>query len=108
MCTMSIILKLLKEQNKTQIQLCKELGIGKQTFTNWKSGASSSYIKYLPQLARFFNVSVDYLLDYTADGSDEDIEKYVIFHRNGKQVKVKFTPDQRKVFDALVASAETD
>lgn len=53
---------LLKEQHKTQKELCEYLGIGKQAFTNWKSGATTSYQKKLPQIADFFNVSIDYLL----------------------------------------------
>lgn len=56
---------LLKEKKKTQKDLCEYLGVGKQAFTNWKSGFSKSYTKYLPQIASFFDVSVDYLIGKT-------------------------------------------
>lgn len=179
MCTISIILELLENQGKTQKQLCDALGIGKQTFSNWKSGISSSYTKYLSQIADFFEVSVDYLLnknDYISISfwnkfvelcseqkttptavvcslglgrgsvtnwkagampndttlykianyfgvtveylkgeedikekdpplSSESLKEYVVFHRDGKNVKVKFTPEQQKIFDALVSSS---
>lgn len=114
MCTISIVLDLLKSQGKTQQQLCDAIGIGKQTFSNWKSGFSSSYTKYLPQIASFFNVSVDYLLnnennkEKASPASSETLKEYVVFHRDGKNVKVKFTPEQQKIFDALVASTQIE
>ena len=114
MCTIDTVLELLKNQGKTQKQLCDYIGIGKQTFSNWKSGISSSYNKYLYQIANFFNVSVDYLLKdkkSTEKGppfSSESLKEYVVFHRDGKNVKVKFTPEQQKIFDALVASTKIE
>ena len=111
MCTISIVLELLKNQKKTQKQLCDAIGIGKQTFSNWKSGISSSYTKYLSQIADFFDVSVDYLLKdenklkNESPIKSEPLKEYVVFHRNGKNVKVKFTPEQQKIFDALVSSS---
>ena len=56
------IIQLLKENNKKQIELTDYLGISKNAFTNWKIGDNSSYMKYLPKIAEFFGVSVDYLL----------------------------------------------
>ena len=53
---------MLKEQKKTQADLCDFLGINKQAFTEWNGGRNNSYIKYLPKIAKYFNVSVDYLL----------------------------------------------
>ena len=38
------------------------LGLSKNVFTEWKSGRATSYMKHLPKIAEFFNVSVDYLL----------------------------------------------
>ncbi len=56
------IIQLLKANNKRQIELTDYLGISKNAFTNWKIGDNSSYMKYLPQIAEFFDVSVDCLL----------------------------------------------
>lgn len=56
------IIRLLKEKNKKQIELTDFLGISKNIFTDWKSGRNTSYMKYLPKIAEFLNVSVDYLL----------------------------------------------
>ena len=59
-----------KAQNKSQAELCKYIGISKNAYTNWKSGHMKSYEKYLPVIAEFLNVSVDYLL-----GNSEKKEK---------------------------------
>ncbi len=58
----NIILE-LNNQNKKQKELTDYLGITKNAFTDWKSGRIKSYMKYLPQIADFLGVSVDYLLD---------------------------------------------
>lgn len=52
----------LKKQKKKQKDLTDYLGLTKNAFTDWKGGKSESYKKYLPQIAEFLNVSVDYLL----------------------------------------------
>ena len=56
------ITQLLKENHKRQIDLTDYLGISKNAFTNCKIGDNASYMKYLPKIADFFGVSVDYLL----------------------------------------------
>ena len=62
MVILTNILKLLKEQNKKQIELTNYLGLSKNVFSEWKSNRANSYMKYLPKIAEFFDVSVDYLL----------------------------------------------
>ena len=62
MDTLNIIKTLLEKNNLTQKSLTDYLGINKNAFTNWLNGNNVSYIKHLPQIAEFFNVSVDYLL----------------------------------------------
>ena len=95
------ILLLLKEKNIQQKELSDYLGLSKNTMTGWKSGNNNSYKKYLPQIAEFFGVSVDYLVgnetsddftyalynELTHDLSEEDIEqikKFADFLRNNK------------------------
>ena len=68
--TLTKIIFLLKKDRLNQKALTDYLGLQKNTFTNWKNGGSSSYMKYLPQIAEFFNVSIDYLAGReTPDGS---------------------------------------
>lgn len=65
MCTLDIMQALLKEQKKTQKELCDYLGITKGTYSNWKKGLSESYKSYIMEIAEFFGVSADYLLGKT-------------------------------------------
>lgn len=64
---MSIIDKiscLLKESNYTQSDLLNYIGITrKATFSDWKSGRSVSYNRYIDKIAEFFNVSVNYFYE---------------------------------------------
>lgn len=62
MNTIDIICDLLEKQNKSQKDLADFLGIGKNRITDWKAGRIQSYTKYLPQIAEFFGVTVDYLI----------------------------------------------
>ncbi|MCD7872381.1 MAG: helix-turn-helix domain-containing protein [Clostridiales bacterium] len=61
------ISELLKKQGKTQKQLCNYLKLSRQTFSEWNAGRSKSYMKYLPEISNFLNVSIDFLL-----GRDEN------------------------------------
>jgi len=75
MDTLHKILLKLKEENKTQKDLTDFLGISKNNFTEWNSGRSNSYFKYISQIAEYLNVSTDYLLGTdkkTSPPSEED------------------------------------
>ena len=45
--------------NSEQQRLTEFLGLKKTAFSDWKSGKSNSYRKYLIEIADFFNVSLD-------------------------------------------------
>ena len=62
MSILDSIIEELKKQKKKQKDLTDYLGLSKNSFTEWKAERSKSYQKYLPQIAEFLNVSVDYLL----------------------------------------------
>lgn len=57
------IVKLLQDRHLKQKDLTDYLGIPKNQFTNWKAGRTKSYNKYLCEIADFFDVSTDYLLN---------------------------------------------
>ncbi len=68
------IISELKRQNKKQKELTDYLEISKNVFTDWKGGRNKSYMKYLPQIADFFGVSVDYLLDDNKKSPDTSLD----------------------------------
>ncbi len=48
--------------NREQKELTDYLGLKAVAFSEWKSGKSKSYRKYLIEIAEFFSVSIDYLV----------------------------------------------
>jgi transcriptional regulator with XRE-family HTH domain len=50
------------EQNITQINLAKRIGVSRQTISNWENDKTLPDIDYIIELAQLFNLSVDQLL----------------------------------------------
>lgn len=58
-----IRLKQLREKSKfTQSELADYLQISQSTLSKWESGLLLPKIRYLPPIAKLFNVTVDYLV----------------------------------------------
>lgn len=107
MSTIDKICTLIKNQGKKQIDLTNYLGVSKNVFTDWKAGRNNSYQRYLPQIAEFFNMSIDELLGKeeqtdneklsfalfgTSDVDDEiieDVRKYAEIARRMREEKKK-------------------
>lgn len=56
------ILFLRKNKGVTQEQLAQKLGITNQAVSKWESGQSMPDIQLLPEIAEFFNVSINELV----------------------------------------------
>ena len=67
MLTLNKIIDLMSQNACDNQKLATALGLNRQVVTDWKAGRSKSYKKYLPQIAEYFNVSVDYLLGKTEE-----------------------------------------
>ena len=70
-----VIQCLRKERNLTQEQLAKFIGVSTPAVSKWESGNSYPDIELVPLLADFFNVSIDKLLNYKIDLSEEEVMK---------------------------------
>jgi len=64
-----------REKGITQEKLAEYLGVTKASVSKWESGLSYPDILMLPELATYFNVSVDELLGYSPQLTSEDIKK---------------------------------
>ena len=95
------ISELLLKAHKTQKELCVFLGVGKQAFSDWKSGKSNSYTKYLPKIAEFFDVSVDFLLDNGYDPA-KSTHNIIIRGRDGTLIEKNLTDDQIELIARMV------
>jgi len=53
------------EKGLTQTQLAKELRVNQRTISNWEVGERQPTLDTLEVIAKYFNVSYDYLLGLT-------------------------------------------
>jgi len=51
------ILYLLWENDVLEVQMCTDLNINKSAVTDWKTGKTASYNRYLSEIAGYFGVS---------------------------------------------------
>lgn len=69
-----IIRTLRKNKGITQEQLAEILEISTPAVSKWEGGQTNPDISTLPIIARYFNVTIDFLLDFTIEISIEDIK----------------------------------
>ena len=63
-------IKILREQqNKTQMELAKQLGITRSSVNAWEMGISVPSTQYIVELANIFKVSTDYILGVDASAT---------------------------------------
>lgn len=67
------ILRLRKEKGVTQEELATALGVTNQAVSKWESAQCCPDITLLPEIALFFDVSVDELLDYDSSKSENNM-----------------------------------
>ena len=65
------IYRLRHERKITQEQLAAFIGVTKASVSKWETGQSTPDIILLPQLAAYFDVSVDALIGYRPQLSKE-------------------------------------
>lgn len=70
MSTIDRIFSLLSEKGYQQKDLTDYLGLNKGVSSQWKTGKSRSYNKYLDKIAEFLNTSPSELMDWTPKSAD--------------------------------------
>lgn len=78
---------LRKENNLTQEELAKKIGVNLRTLQKWENGESSIRTKNAEKLAKHFGVSVGYLLGYSDywDYIDQETTNFLV-----KETLIKF------------------
>lgn len=69
------IVRLRREKKITQEQLAAFIGVTKASVSKWENGQTTPDILLLPQLAAYFDVTVDALIGYCPQLSKDQIEK---------------------------------
>ena len=64
-----------KEKGITQDDLANFIGVSKASVSKWETGQSYPDITFLPQLASYFDISLDELMGYEPQMTNEDINK---------------------------------
>lgn len=67
-----------KEHNWTQKELGEKLGVTDKAVSKWENGSSLPDILLLPQLASYFDISIDELIGYQPQMEQEDIKELYI------------------------------
>lgn len=70
-----IIMEKRHEKGVTQDELAAYIGVSKASVSKWETGQSYPDITFLPQLAAFFNISIDCLIGYEPQMTKPDIKK---------------------------------
>ena len=69
------IIRLRHEKKLTQEELADFMGVTKASVSKWEKGIHMPDLMLLPQLATYFDVTVDELIGYEAQLSGEQIRK---------------------------------
>lgn len=106
---------LCQQRHTTAAAVNKELGFSNATATKWKKGSVPKG-NTLKKIADYFGVTTDYLLGSETEQKEKpadegELEKdVVIYHRDGKTVRRKFTKAQLAMISAMLDAIpdETD
>lgn len=105
MTTKEKIFELIEKNGTEQKKLAQYLEINPTSITDWKNGKTKSYMKYLEQIATFFNVSTDYLLGReSARQATDDELKFALF--NGSEGVTDEMFNEVKQFAEMVKMRE--
>lgn len=58
-----VIYNLRKSRNFSQVEIAKQLGVTKQTVSNWENNNILPSVEMLVKVSKLFSVSTDYLLE---------------------------------------------
>ncbi|WP_071431825.1 helix-turn-helix domain-containing protein [Angelakisella massiliensis] len=65
--TLKKIVNCIGPKHGAKKELAEHLGIHPNVITNWLNGRNKSYKRYLPEIARYFNVPLEYLSENPED-----------------------------------------
>lgn len=90
---------LIEEHNITQKQLANNLNIAPSTIGNYVQGVREPDFETLKQLANYFNVNIDYLLDFQSGNiKTHDEDELLRIFRNMSKNHQKIFLEQGKAF----------
>ena len=106
--SLGLRIKTLRENaNITQVELARTLNIGNTTLSQYESGVRVPSDEIKIRIAKFFNVSLDYLLlgaDYHSSRKDahSTINTVRIAGRDGSYTEKHLTDDQLQLLQMMI------
>jgi len=94
------IVRKRKEKGITQEELANFIGVSKASVSKWETGHSYPEIIFLPQLAAYFNVSLDELMGYEPQMTMEDIRE--LYAKLLKEFETEAFDDVKKHCDEII------
>lgn len=107
-------IKELREQNNmTQSQLAKKLGISRSAVNAWELAVTIPSANYLIELSKVFNTSIDYILDIRGEetvniSSLSDSQKKIIYSLVNEFKKNRQAENMLKVYGVNVDDLDND
>lgn len=87
-----VLRNLLEEKNITQKQMANDLNLAASTLGNYIRNTREPDFNTLCRIANYFNVSVDYLLDYHPTHHISPLENELL------RVFATLTPEQQEIY----------
>lgn len=88
---------LREQKNITKRRMAEKFGVSESTYGNWELGKREPDHETTKKLAKFFNISIDYLLD-----NDDSLNNEVIEIK--KAMENVDTPTRKRMVDTLKAA----
>lgn len=93
-----IFAELLKEKGVTPYQVHKATGVAQSSLSDWKNGKSTPKYDKMVLIAKYFGVSVDYLLgktytkkEPTVKTDDDELNEYLEELKNRPEMQMLFS-----------------
>ena len=103
MDTLNRIIELMRENDCDNQKLASALGLNRQAVTDWKANRSRSYQKYLPEIAAYFNVSVDSLIGNTENTANATVAEIGLSEHEKLMISAyRSQPDMQRAVDRLL------
>jgi putative transcriptional regulator len=101
---------LRRQAGLTQVDVAEKLGISQPAYASWERGVKKPTQENLVKIAQILNVSVDYLVAYSEEKSDELDNIELLFRMNSKGLTdeekeifrkelIEFMEERKKVFN---------
>lgn len=92
--------KLLREKKRKQIELTDYLNLNKNAYSYWKKGKNNSYMKYLIEIAKFFNIPIDVLVYGKIYGlTENETEMILLFRKLSEREQVKLIGKTEEILE---------